>query len=125
MKTLALAGCTLALVGTAIAQPTPAAPPPQQTNRFAVSIKMGADVRTYELTIIDRDCGTVKEKTAQSESEVKLCSHPSSSGLAIDIDAFVRGGTTEYRQRAQAIIARKGASFDFGSSGTRVTVKTL
>ena len=110
------------------AQPTPppAPPSPAQSLRLSLAIKSGADVRTHELVISDRGCGLVKEKSAQYEDDVRICSTPTANGVAIEIEGFVRAGATEYRQKSEVIVARKGASFEVGrTNGMRFAVKTL
>lgn len=126
MKTLVLAG-VLGTAATTAAQPaSPAPQPPAQSIRISLSIKAGNDVRTHELVISDRGCGLVKEKTSQYEDDVRVCSVPTANGVAIDLEGMIRVGSAEYRQRAEAIIARKGASFEVGrANGMRFAVKTL
>jgi len=121
-----VAGCVLAcLYGSARAQPA-LAPPPSQSVRLSLAIKAGADVRTHELVISERGCGIVKEKTPQYEDDVRICSVPTTHGLSLEIEGFTRVGATEYRQRSEMIVARKGASFEIGrTNGTRFAVKTL
>jgi hypothetical protein len=125
---LGVAGFALAcLYRHADAQPAPAPPPaPAQSVRLTLAIKAGNDVRTHELVISDRGCGVVKEKSPQYEDDVRICSVPTANGIAIEIEGFVRAGSTEYRQKSEVIVARKGASFEVGrTNGMRFAVKTL
>ena len=104
------------------AQPAPAA----QSIKIALSIKAGTDVRAHEIVISDHGCGIVKEKTAQYEDDVRICSVPTTNGVSIELEGFVRAGATEYRQKSEVIVARKGASFEVGrTNGMRFAVKTL
>jgi len=129
LNKMLLAGCLLAcLDGSAWAQPapTPPSPPPSQSVRLSLAIKAGAEVRTHELVISDRGCGVVKDKSPQYEDDVRICSVPLTNGLSIELEGFTRAGATEYHQRSQVIVARKGGSFEVGrTNGMRFAVKTL
>ncbi len=112
----------------AAAQPTPAQPPqpPMQSVRFSLTVKSGADTRTYELVMSDRGCGTVEEKAAAYADDVRVCSVPAPNGLSLEIEGMTRAGATEYRQRAQVVLARKGGSVEVGrTGGMRFALKTL
>jgi len=130
LNKMIVAGLALACFsGVAAAQPAPAPAPtraPAQSVRIALAIKAGTDVRAHEIVISDHGCGHVKEKTAQYEDDVRICSVPTTNGISIEVEGFVRAGATEYRQKSEVIVARKGASFEVGrTNGMRFAVKTL
>lgn len=144
MRTLTMASIlTCLLCSPALAQPSPpAAPPPRapsappppgrvlipaQSVRVALSIKVGADVRTHQLVISDEGCGLVKDRTAAYEDEVRICSRPAANGLLVEIDGTTRAGlANEYRTRSEVVLARKGGAIEIGrAGGVRYALSTL
>ena len=129
LKNTLIAGWLLAaLTVSARAQPSAPvnAPPPARSVRLSIAIKSGADVRTHELVISERGCGNVKEKAPNYEDDVRICSSQTAAGLVFDIEGMTRTGQTEYRQHAEVVVARKGASIEIGrTGGMRFAVKTL
>jgi hypothetical protein len=91
--------------------------------KVSLVVKQGADVRTHELVISDRGCGTVKEKAVTYEDEIRVCSRPTANGLVIDTEWFTRTGPSEYRTHSETIL-RKGGTSEIGrTGGIRLAVK--
>lgn len=111
------------LFATAAHAETPAA---TQSLRLSLTIKVGTDARAHELVISDRGCGTVREKASAYEDDVRLCSVPTPTGVALQIEGMTRTDSTEYRHKSEILIARHGASVEVGrTGGVRFAIKTL
>lgn len=130
---LAASTLTFLLCAPALANPQPApAPAPARAPVAAASVTLSivvasaGAVRTYDLVIGEHGCGTVQEKTAAYEDELRVCSVVATNGLRLELDAATRARGTEYRSRAEMVLARKGATAQIGrAGGVRFTVKTL
>ncbi len=122
LKTALLLTCVLA--AAARAQP---APPSVQTVRLSLTIKSGTDTRTHELVITDDSCGSIKEQRAGAyEDEVTICTNPTATGIKLHLEGKTRNGTTEYQQRSQVVIARRGGKVEVGRiNGMRFALETL
>jgi hypothetical protein len=113
---------TAVLCGPALAdspaKPTgPPAADPSQMLRITLVVKAGADARTYELSISDRGCGSLSDKSAAHEDEIRVCSRPAAAGFLIDTDWKTRAGAVEYRTRSEMLVARGGGSGEVGRTG--------
>jgi hypothetical protein len=119
---------TAALCGPALADsPTkPTGPPPSagpsQMLRLTLVVKAGADARTHELSISDGGCGSVSDKSASYEDQIRVCSRSSPSGLLLDTDWSTRSGASEYRTRSELLLGRTGGTTEIGRSGLRLAV---
>ncbi|HSK04831.1 MAG TPA: hypothetical protein VK932_26460 [Kofleriaceae bacterium] len=116
---------TFVLCGPALAdapgKPKPTGPPagagPAQMLRLTLVVKAGADARTHELSISDHGCGSISDKAAAYEDQIRVCSRPAAGGLLIDTDWSSRAGPAEYRTRAELLLARTGGSGEIGRTG--------
>ena len=107
---------TFLLCAPALAD-TPAQPAQQapiSSLRLSLLVKSGTDARTHELVISDHGCGTVKEKAAAYEDDIRVCSRATPSGLVIETDWSTRTGTSEYRTRSEIVMPRKGGTSEIG-----------
>lgn len=130
-KTLLVASTlTFLLCAPALANPQPApaprAPVAAASVTLSIAVASAGAVRTYDLVIGEQGCGTVQEKTAAYEDELRVCSIVATNGLRLELDGATRARGTEYRSRAEMVLARKGATAQIGrAGGVRFTVKTL
>jgi hypothetical protein len=115
---------TLLLGGTALADPSPGKPPPpgegrdpKQMLRLTLVVKAGAETRTHELAISDTGCGSISDKAAAYEDQIRVCSRSAAGGLLIDTDWSTRTGPAEYRTRSELLLARAGGSGEIGRTG--------
>jgi hypothetical protein len=113
---------TTLLCGAALANP----PPPAASVRLTITVTSSAGVRSYDLLIGENGCGTVQEKAASYEDEVRVCSVVASNGLRVELEGKTRAGASEYRSKSEMVLARKGATAQIGrTGGVRFTVKTI
>jgi hypothetical protein len=113
---------TFVLCGPALADSPgkPTGPPdagPAQMLRLTLVVKAGSDARTHELSISDRGCGSISDKAAAYEDQIRVCSRPTAGGLLIDTDWSSRTGPAEYRTRAELLLPRAGGSGEIGRTG--------
>ena len=113
---------TAVLSGPALADnpAKPTGPPgadPAQMLRVTLVVRTGADARTHELSISDRGCGSISDKAAAHEDQIRVCSRPTASGFLIETDWGTRAGAAEYRTRSEMLIARAGGSLEVGRTG--------
>ncbi len=142
MKAFTASLFALLLAGPALADPNTKAPPRTATSpvvaqpamvlptvqsvRLSVAVKSGADVRTHELVISERGCGSIKDRSASYEDEVRICSTVMAKGLMLELDGSTRAGMNEYRTRSEVLLARSGAVIEVGrAGGVRYVLKTL
>jgi hypothetical protein len=134
-KLLLSAITTLLLGGAALADPSPPGKPPppssgasadrdpKQMLRLTLVVKAGAETRTHELAISDIGCGSISDKAAAYEDQIRVCSRTAASGLVIDTEWSTRTGPAEYRTRSEMLVARAGGSGEIGrTGGHRLTV---
>jgi hypothetical protein len=115
--------CGPALADSSAKSTGPPAAGPAQMLRLTLVVKAGADARTHELSISDRGCGSISDKAAAYEDQIRVCSRPAAGGLLIDTDWSSRAGPAEYRTRAELLLARAGGSGELGrTGGHRLTV---
>lgn len=133
--TLALSLCGLS--GSALADPSPPGKPPPspppssslpslppgadrgptQMLRLTLVVKAGAETRTHELAISDTGCGSISDKAAAYEDQIRVCSRQAAGGLLLDTDWSTRTGPAEYRTRSEMLLARAGGSGEIGRTG--------
>jgi hypothetical protein len=112
--------CAAALADPSSKPPGSTGPPgagPSQMLRLTLVVKAGSDARTHELSISDSGCGSISDKSAAHEDQIRVCSRPAASGLLIDTDWSTRAGATEYRTRSEMLVARGGGSGEIGRTG--------
>ena len=123
-----IATLALSLSGAALAGPSPSDKPPppapsgadrdpKQMLRLTLVVKAGAETRTHELAISDTGCGSISDKSAAYEDQIRVCSRTAASGLLIDTDWSTRTGPAEYRTRSEMLVARAGGSGEIGRTG--------
>jgi hypothetical protein len=96
---------------------------PTQMLRLTLVVKAGAETRTHELAISDTGCGSISDKAAAYEDQIRVCSRQAAGGLLIDTDWSTRTGPAEYRTRSELLLARAGGSSEIGrTGGHRLTV---
>ncbi len=113
---------TFVLCGPALADSSskPTGPPgagPSQMLRLTLVVKAGPDTRTHELSISDTGCGSISDKAAAYEDQIRVCSRPAAGGLLIDTDWSTRAGPTEYRTRSELLLPRAGGRGELGRTG--------
>jgi len=115
---------SVVLCGSALADsPTSARPPPppptgpSQMLRLTLSVKAGPDTRTHELAISDLGCGTISDKAATYEDQIRICSRPAAGGLLLEADWMTRAGPAEYHTRSELLLARAGGTTEIGRAG--------
>jgi hypothetical protein len=138
-------GAFLGLSGTALADSSPSAakPPPSppssppsgagasadrgptQMLRLTLVVKAGAETRTHELAISDVGCGSISDKAAAYEDQIRVCSRHAASGLVIDTEWSTRTGPSEYRTRSEMLLARAGGTGEIGRTGGHRLVVTV
>ena len=89
IATTLLCGPALADPSTSPRPPPPAAAPvaaagPSQMLRLTLAVKAGADTRTHELAISDAGCGSVSDKAAAYEDQIRVCSRTVAGGILLD-----------------------------------------
>lgn len=122
---LCTAATTFYLCGPALADPTAKSPPPSppsaagpaQMLRLTLTVKAGAETRTHDLAISDTGCGSLADKASGYEDQIRVCSRPAANGLLIDTDWTTRTGPSEYRTRAELLVARTGGAGEVGRAG--------
>jgi hypothetical protein len=121
---LSSAVTTLLLCGPALADPStnpkPPSPPtagPSQMLRLTLVVRAGPDTRTHELAISDTGCGSISDKAAAYEDQIRVCSRPVANGLLLDTDWNTRAGPAEYHTRSEFLLARAGGTTEIGRTG--------
>lgn len=102
------------------AAPAPSPPPPggpSQMLRLTLAVKAGAETRTHELAISDAGCGSISDKAAAYEDQIRVCSRPVAGGILLDTDWTTRAGPGEYRTRAELLLPRAGGAGELGRAG--------
>jgi hypothetical protein len=114
-------GPALADSSTSPRSPPAAAPAPSvgpsQMLRLTLAVKAGAETRTHELALSDIGCGSISDKTAAYEDQIRVCSRPVPGGLLLDTDWATRAGPGEYRTRAELLLPRSGGAGELGRTG--------
>ncbi|HEY5939154.1 MAG TPA: hypothetical protein VIU61_31095 [Kofleriaceae bacterium] len=99
-------------------------PPPQRQLKFQLTVKHTAATRTHQLLLLDRTCGSVKEKSATHEDDIDVCAEAVQGDLRLRVQWFVRQGPSEYRTKWESVVAKKGGTVEVGRvGGTRLTLQ--
>ena|SRR5688572_13804560 len=109
--------CGPALADPSAKQPAPPGADPVRMLRLTLVVRAGTDARTHELAISDQGCGSIQDKTTGYEDQIRVCSRSTASGLLLDTDWSTRTGSTEYRTRAELLLARTGGTGEVGRTG--------
>jgi hypothetical protein len=117
LASLALCGSALADSSTSARPPPPPPAGPSQMLRLTLIVKAGPDARTHELAISDTGCGSISDKAAAYEDQIRVCSRPTASGLLLDTDWMTRAGPAEYHTRSELLLARAGGTTEIGRTG--------
>ena len=111
----------LALCAPSVALADPA---PQRQLKLQLTVKHTAATRTHQLLLLDRSCGSVKEKSATHEDDIDVCAELVQNDLRLRVQWFVRQGPSEYRTKWESVMARKGGQIEVGRiGGTRLTLQ--
>lgn len=112
-----LCGSALADPSTSARPPPPPPAGPSQMLRLTLVVKAGPDARTHELAISDTGCGSISDKAAAYEDQIRVCSRPTAGGLLLDTDWMTRAGPAEYHTRSELLLARAGGTSEIGRAG--------
>ena len=121
MKLLISVPVVLAMLcGPALAQPAPPAAQPQFT--FKISVKNGADTRSYDLVLEADRCGSVLEHNGDRTDEIKLCAFATQQGARLEAQWKLHAGPVEHGENWTAHLAR-GQKMEVGrNDGIRFTL---
>ena len=93
--------------------------------RFQVKVTDGAEMRTYDLTLLPETCGFVEEHAGERVDEVKLCAHDAPNGVRLAAQWKLHAKLLDHAVSFEAVIA-KGKSVEVGrEKGARLTLTLI